>query len=200
MRGWSWPCVIAYPSGRCLRRVGHAMADQTLQGKKIAILATDGVEQVELIEPRKALEEAGAKTELVSLDGRRDPGLQPPRPRRQARRSTRPSTTRAPTTTTACSSPAASPTATSCAPTRTPCAFTAAFAKAQEADRLDLPRARGCSSRRASSRAATITSFPSLQTDIENAGGTWVDEEVARRLRPDDAPQARTTSRPSTRR
>ena len=40
-----------------------------LKGKKIAILATDGVEQVELTEPRKALEEAGADTELVSLHG-----------------------------------------------------------------------------------------------------------------------------------
>src|SRR4051794_22680815 len=39
-----------------------------LDGKKIAILATDGVEQVELVEPRKALEEAGAQTELLSLD------------------------------------------------------------------------------------------------------------------------------------
>jgi protease I len=37
-----------------------------LQGKTIAILATDGVEQSELSEPRKALEEAGAKTELIS--------------------------------------------------------------------------------------------------------------------------------------
>ena len=37
-----------------------------LQGKTVAILATDGVEQVELIRPRKALEEAGAKTEVVS--------------------------------------------------------------------------------------------------------------------------------------
>jgi protease I len=37
-----------------------------LQGKRIAILATDGVEQVELTEPRKALEAAGAKTELIS--------------------------------------------------------------------------------------------------------------------------------------
>ena len=37
-----------------------------LNGKRIAILATDGVEQVELTEPRKALEAAGAKTELVS--------------------------------------------------------------------------------------------------------------------------------------
>src|SRR3954465_6109155 len=39
-----------------------------LDGKRIAILATDGVEQVELVEPRKALEEAGAQTDLVSLE------------------------------------------------------------------------------------------------------------------------------------
>src|SRR3954469_17458925 len=39
-----------------------------LDGKRIAILATDGVEQVELTEPRKALEEAGAQTDLVSLE------------------------------------------------------------------------------------------------------------------------------------
>jgi protease I len=37
-----------------------------LSGKRIAILATDGVEQVEMTEPRKALDAAGAKTELVS--------------------------------------------------------------------------------------------------------------------------------------
>jgi protease I len=37
-----------------------------LNGKRIAILATDGVEQAELTEPRKALDAAGAKTELVS--------------------------------------------------------------------------------------------------------------------------------------
>src|SRR5919198_1577454 len=38
-----------------------------LDGKKVAILATDMFEQVELVEPRKALEEAGAETEIVSL-------------------------------------------------------------------------------------------------------------------------------------
>ncbi|MSW49936.1 MAG: hypothetical protein F2817_03460, partial [Actinobacteria bacterium] len=27
-------------------------------------------------------------------------------------------------------------------------------------------------------KGRTITSFPSIRTDIENAGGTWVDEEV----------------------
>ncbi|MBB6098119.1 protease I [Deinobacterium chartae] len=38
-----------------------------LNGKKVAILMTDGFEQVEYTEPRKALEEAGASVEVVSL-------------------------------------------------------------------------------------------------------------------------------------
>ena len=38
-----------------------------LQNKTIAILATDGVEQVELTEPRKAVEQAGATTRLLSI-------------------------------------------------------------------------------------------------------------------------------------
>jgi protease I len=37
-----------------------------LDGKRVAILATDGFEQSELLEPRKALEAAGAKTFVVS--------------------------------------------------------------------------------------------------------------------------------------
>jgi protease I len=37
-----------------------------LKGHKVAILATDGVEQVELVEPRKALDAAGALTHLIS--------------------------------------------------------------------------------------------------------------------------------------
>ena len=36
---------------------------------KVAVLATDGVEQAELDRPWQALEEAGAEPELVSLDG-----------------------------------------------------------------------------------------------------------------------------------
>ena len=39
-----------------------------LTGKKIAFLATDMVEQVELTEPWKAVEEAGGTPELVSLE------------------------------------------------------------------------------------------------------------------------------------
>ena len=43
------------------------MADK-LQGKRVAFLATDMVEQVELTEPWKAVKEAGATPELVSLE------------------------------------------------------------------------------------------------------------------------------------
>lgn len=42
------------------------MADR-LQGKRIAFLATDGVEQVELTEPLRAVRAAGADVDLVSL-------------------------------------------------------------------------------------------------------------------------------------
>src|SRR5271156_4852540 len=38
----------------------------TLSGRKIAILATNGVEQVELTEPQKALKQAGAEVTIAS--------------------------------------------------------------------------------------------------------------------------------------
>lgn len=41
------------------------MSDK-LKNKRVAILATDGVEQVELIEPKRALEDAGAQTDVIS--------------------------------------------------------------------------------------------------------------------------------------
>ena len=52
-----------------------------LDGKKVAILATDGVERRELEEPRDAVQAAGATTELLSLQSGsidvRDHDLQP---------------------------------------------------------------------------------------------------------------------------
>ena len=44
------------------------MMEAGLKGRRVAILATDGVEQVELEEPRKALDEAGALTHLIALE------------------------------------------------------------------------------------------------------------------------------------
>ena len=42
------------------------MNKNTLQGKKVAILVAEGFEQVELTGPRQALDEAGAETRIVS--------------------------------------------------------------------------------------------------------------------------------------
>lgn len=42
------------------------MASNSLDGLMVAILITDGFEQVEMTEPRKALDQAGAKTRIVS--------------------------------------------------------------------------------------------------------------------------------------
>ena len=41
---------------------------QRLKQKRIAFLATDGVEQVELVKPWEAMQSAGARVELISLD------------------------------------------------------------------------------------------------------------------------------------
>jgi deglycase len=44
------------------------MADQKLQGKKIAFIATDMVEEVELTKPWQAVKEAGGEPELISME------------------------------------------------------------------------------------------------------------------------------------
>ena len=43
------------------------MPDQTLAGRKVAVLATDGFEQSELEKPVEALKAAGAQVEVISL-------------------------------------------------------------------------------------------------------------------------------------
>jgi protease I len=42
------------------------MESNDIRGLRVAVLVTDGFEQVELIEPREALDEAGAETRIVS--------------------------------------------------------------------------------------------------------------------------------------
>src|SRR3954452_931705 len=65
MRRYSASAIGKAPPDNIQR--GLRMADE-LKGKKIAFLAADMFEEVELAEPWKALEEAGAELELVSLE------------------------------------------------------------------------------------------------------------------------------------
>jgi protease I len=61
---WPWTCntlrVIAD------NKENQSMTSQFLKGRRVAILATDGFEQSELFEPKKALEAAGAEVDVVS--------------------------------------------------------------------------------------------------------------------------------------
>jgi len=68
MSQWLWTGLVALvaTSLGMVMAAGDENGSTKLKGKKIAVLATDGFEQAEMVEPRKALEQAGAKTVLVS--------------------------------------------------------------------------------------------------------------------------------------
>src|SRR4029453_14949501 len=49
----------------------------SIKGKRVAFLATDGVEEIEYTEPRKAVEAAGGQAELISLESGEIQALNP---------------------------------------------------------------------------------------------------------------------------
>jgi protease I len=168
------------------------MGDTTLQGKTIAILATEGVEQVELTEPRKALEEAGATTELISLQPGTvqamkhiDKGDTIPVDRTldEADASTYDGLLL----------PGGAVNPDNLRQDERAVRFVRSFFDSGK------PIAAICHApwllvEADVVRDLTITSWPSLQTDVRNAGGTWVDEQVVvdqgvvTSRKPDDIP------------
>jgi protease I len=62
--GWPWNCKVQNRIAK--HKEDEHMASQFLKGRRVAILATDGFEQSELLEPKKALEAAGAQVDVVS--------------------------------------------------------------------------------------------------------------------------------------
>ena len=152
------------------------MAEQTLQGKKIAFLATDGVEQVELVEPRKAVEEAGAETVLLSIEEGQIQGFN---------HLDHGDTFDVDKKVSEASAddydglmiPGGVANGDFLRADADACEFTAAIASAHK------PIAAICHApwilvETGIVKGRTVTSFPALKTDITNAGGTWVDEEV----------------------
>jgi protease I len=147
-----------------------------LKGHKVAILATDGVEQVELVEPRKALDAAGAVTHLISpkegaIQGvnhdEKGDMLPVDRPLSEVRASEYDALL--------LPGGVANPDALRMVP--------AAVQFVREFMLSDKPVAAICHGpwtlvEADVVRGRTLTSWPSLQTDIRNAGGDWVDEEV----------------------
>jgi protease I len=168
------------------------MDNKSLTGKRVAILVADGFEQVEMTEPKRALEQAGARTSLVSpaqgrvqgwnhhdkadqfpvdvaLDGASaadyDALLLPGGVANPDQLRTLPKAVAFVREFFAAGKPVA--------------AICHAPWTLIEADVV---------------RGRTVTSWPSLRTDLVNAGATWVDEEVATdnglvtSRKPDDIP------------
>jgi protease I len=148
----------------------------SLEGKTIAILATDGVEQIELMEPRKALQEAGAIAEVVSPANRKLKGwdtedwgreidVDVPLEEADASRYD------------ALLLPGGVMNPDKLRMNPDAVKFARSFFDQAK------PVAAICHGpwmlvETGAVKGRTVTSWPSLKTDIENAGGTWVDEEV----------------------
>jgi protease I len=147
-----------------------------LNGKRIAFLATDGVEQVELTEPWDAMREAGATCELVSLKSgtiqgfdHHDKGGTFPVDRVVSETD--------PSAFDALILPGGVVNPDRMRMDREAVAFVRSF--------LDegRPVAAICHApwmlvEADVVRGRTLTSWPSLRTDVRNSGGTWVDEQV----------------------
>lgn len=166
--------------------------DRPLEGRTVALLATDGVERAELLEPRRALEEAGARTLLVAPE----PGeiravehLDPAErvPVDLGLDGARPDEIDALVLPGGVANPDRLRT------DRRAVAFVRAFADAGK------PLAAICHApwlliEAGVARGRTLTSFPSIATDLANAGAVWVDREVCvdgplvTSRRPDDLP------------
>ena len=168
------------------------MADKPLKGKKVALLAADMVERVELVEPRRALEDAGATVELISIH----PG------KIQSFDHFDPADEIAVDRTVeevavddydALLIPGGVGNPDQLRGDENAVNLVRSFAKAKK------PIAVICHGpwmlvESGVVRGRTVTSWPTLQTDIRNAGGNWVDEEVVvddgvvTSRKPDDIP------------
>jgi protease I len=152
------------------------MADE-LQGKTIAILAADGVEQVELVRPREAVEQAGGRVELISLE---------PGEVQAFNHDVEKGDTFAVDKTVGEASPGDYDGLLLPGGTTNPDHLRQdedAVRFVQEIFRAGTPVGVICHGpwtlvEADLVRGRTLTSYPSVKTDIRNAGGEWVDEEV----------------------
>jgi protease I len=148
-----------------------------LDGKRIAILATDGVEQVELTRPRDAVTQEGARTEIISLTEGEFQAMNGdinPADRFTADRSIKQATV-------ADYDALLLPGGTVNADRLRMDPDVIGFV--QDVFRAGKPVGVICHGpwtlvSADLVRGRTLTSFPSVRTDIRNAGGTWVDEQV----------------------
>ena len=167
------------------------MAD-TLKGKKVAILAADMFERVELEEPRKALEAEGADIEIVSIHDGVIEGFDHFEPANTVKVDKTVEEV-SPGDYDALLVPGGVGNPDQLRGDENAVAFVRAFHDAGK------PMAVICHGpwvlvESGAVRGKRVTSWPTLETDIRNAGGEWVDEEVVvdgslvTSRKPDDIP------------
>ena len=149
----------------------------TLQGRRVAILAASGVEQVELERPRKAVEDEGASTTLISTDTGEIQAMNGDINKGDTIRVDAGIADVNPADFDALILPGGT-----CNPD-TLRQDPRVISFVQEIFRAGKPCGAICHApwilvEADLVRGRTLTSFPSLRTDIRNAGGTVVDEEV----------------------
>jgi protease I len=168
------------------------MTNGNLQGKKVAILATDGFEQSELLEPRKALDEAGATTQVVSPAGKKIKGWDQKDWGKEVSVDVPLDSANAEEFD-ALLLPGGVMNPDQLRMNPTAVQFVKQFTDAGK------PVAAICHGpwtllEAGAVRGRTMTSWPSLKTDLQNAGASWVDKEVVNdqgvvtSRRPDDIP------------
>jgi protease I len=168
------------------------MKDSKLNGLKVAILATDGFEQSELTEPRKALEAAGAHTEIIAPKEGRVRGWNH-KEWGQEVKVDRKLDGADPNSYDALVLPGGVMNPDTLRTIPKAVAFVRSFFEAGK------PVAAICHGpwtvvESGQAKGHRMTSWPSLKTDIKNAGGEWVDEEVVvdgklvTSRKPDDLP------------
>ena len=167
------------------------MAD-VLKNKKVAILAADMFERVELEEPRKALEDAGADVEIVSISGGEIQGFDHFEPASTVKVD-RTVEEASPEDYDALLVPGGVGNPDQLRGDENAVSFVRAFHDAGK------PMAVICHGpwvlvESGAVRGRRLTSWPTLETDIRNAGGDWADEEVVvdgnlvTSRKPDDIP------------
>jgi len=168
------------------------MAEKKLAGKKVAILAADMFERVELEEPRKALEDAGADTEIVSIHDGEIQGFDHFDPAKKIKVDKTVEEVSVDDYD-ALLVPGGVGNPDQLRGDENAVAFVRDFAASMK------PMAVICHGpwvlvEAGVARGRTLTSWPTLQTDIRNAGGNWVDKEVVvddgivTSRKPDDIP------------
>ena len=168
------------------------MSGTSLKGKRVAIVAADQVEEVELVEPRLALGDAGAETELISMEAGEIQGVT------HFERANRHKVDRT----------IADADASDYDALMIPGGVGSADLLRGDDEMVRFTRAFFDQGKPVAVichgpwvlvegdvvRGRTVTSWPSLKTDIRNAGGEWVDREVVvdqglvTSRKPDDIP------------